>query len=54
MVDRLHAQGVETLEQIAAMQMEQLKKLDQQISGNGKAVREQWAEQAKQLLTTTN
>lgn len=49
-VEKLHAQGIESLEQIAKMQIEELKKLDKQIGGNGRALRDQWGAQANQFI----
>ena len=49
-VEKLHTQGIETLEQIAKMQLAELEKLDEQIGGNGRILRDQWGIQANQLL----
>ena len=49
-VEKLHTQGIETLEQIAKMQLAELEKLDKQIGGNGRILRDQWGIQANQLL----
>ena len=49
-VEKLHTQGIETLEQIAKMQLAELEKLDKQIGGNGRILRDQWGIQASQLL----
>ena len=49
-VEKLHTQGIETLEQIAKMQLAELEKLDKKIGGNGRILRDQWGIQANQLL----
>jgi len=49
-VEKLHTQGIETLEQIAKMQLVELEKLDKKIGGNGRILRDQWGIQANQLL----
>ncbi len=49
-VEKLKAQGIESLEQIAKMQTEELKKLDKQIGGNGKALRDGWIAQANNFV----
>jgi large subunit ribosomal protein L19 len=48
--EQLHAEGITTLEQIAAMTDEQIFALDEKLGLKGKAQREEWVEQAKELV----
>ena len=50
LVEKLHTQGIKTLEQIAKMKTAELEALDKQIGGKGRVLRDQWATQAKQLI----
>lgn len=48
--DKLHAQGINTLEQLAGLSDEMLKQLDDDLQSKGRIVQEQWREQAEQFL----
>jgi large subunit ribosomal protein L19 len=48
--EQLHAEGITTLAQIAAMSDEQIFALDEKLGLKGKAQREEWVEQAKELV----
>ena len=50
MAEKLYANGVRTLAQIAEMSASELKALDKALNANGKVIREHWAKQARQLL----
>ena len=50
MAEKLYANGIRTLAQIAEMSAAELKALDKALNANGKVIREHWAKQAKQLL----
>lgn len=48
--DKLHAQGISSLEQLAGLSDEMLKQLDDDLQSKGRIVQEQWREQAEQFL----
>lgn len=50
--EKLHDQGVNNLEQLAAMSDEMLKHLDGELQTKGKVFQDQWREQAEQFLNS--
>jgi class III poly(R)-hydroxyalkanoic acid synthase PhaE subunit len=50
MAEKLYANGIRTLMQIAEMGDDEQEELDQMLNANGKVLREHWARQARQLL----
>ena len=48
--EKLHQQGVKTMSQLAAMNDEMLKNLDETLQSKGKVFEQQWREQAEKVL----
>jgi predicted flap endonuclease-1-like 5' DNA nuclease len=47
---KLHAMGIETFADLAALSPERVKEIDEAIEFPGRVERERWIEQAKELL----